>query len=298
MKFKSLCFFSISLAFAVVVLGAYTRLSDAGLGCPDWPGCYGKILVSTHNDAKAWTEMVHRYFAGTLGLCIFALVFLGLRKKIHIYKLIFLGMLVIFQALLGMWTVTLKLLPIVVMSHLLGGMLIFATLCRLPQPSLNKTYYNPYLVVMIIVVIMQILLGGWVSSNYAGIACIGFPRCNGTWLPFLDFSNAFNIFSPIGVNYQGGNLESTARVTIQFIHRCGALLTALYLSFIAYKFYRPYKNIIKMIMFLLVLQVLLGIMNVIYLLPMVLAVMHNAIALLLLASCFILLDKESLQHAA
>lgn len=302
------------LALGVVMLGAYTRLTDAGLGCPDWPGCYGQmVLPSTHlklqqaqhqypsipiESRKAWTEMIHRYAAGTLAVFIF---FIGIRALVcrwngnqsHWLLPGILLILVIFQAALGMWTVTLKLLPVVVMGHLLGGILIFACLflycVQLQIPVQKASHWRPWLWLGALIILTQIALGGWVSSNYAGIACIGFPMCNGTWWPTLHVAQGFNVLSQVGANYQGGVLDNEVRVTIQFIHRIGALITVLYilpLSLMILLKSREYylKRFAFMVLVLLIIQLMLGMFNVIYLLPLKVAVAHNGVAALLLAT--------------
>lgn len=311
------------LALLVVMLGAYTRLTHAGLGCPDWPGCYGHMVLpagqldlnqaqsqyphSPIETVKAWTEMLHRYAAGTLALLIFGMavgvILLG-RKGWKPPKTLplFLLLLIAFQAALGMWTVTLKLLPVVVMGHLLGGILIFACLCyfRWQLSAFNSFEHQtrvwvsasglrPWIAVGMVIVFCQIALGGWVSSNYAGIACIGFPRCNGQWLPALHFSKAFNLFSTIGANYQGGVLDHGARMTIQYVHRLGAYLTAVYVfllcGFILCKVRtKPLRIAAVLAMMLVLMQFTLGVINVVYLLPLWAAVAHNGMAALLLAS--------------
>lgn len=303
------------LALFVVMLGAYTRLTDAGLGCPDWPGCYGHIVLPSSGKAlvnaqtafpqipiesgKAWTEMAHRYVAGTLVLLVlsmaFSVTFLrrkGLRLPCGI-PLILLA-LIGFQAALGMWTVTLKLLPVVVMGHLLGGILIFACLSYFFwQLSRVKGQHLPrihtFVGLGVVIVFCQIALGGWVSSNYAGIACIGFPRCNGQWLPVLHFAKAFNLFSSVGANYQGGLLDNDARVTIQFIHRLGAYFTATYVlilsGFILLRInIKSLRNAALVAMVLVLMQFSVGVINVMYLLPLWAAVAHNGLAALLLAA--------------
>ncbi|MCW8386627.1 COX15/CtaA family protein [Fluoribacter dumoffii] len=309
---------AVLLSLFVVMLGAYTRLTDAGLGCPDWPGCYGQIVLPSAKEKlqaaqtqyptipiesrKAWTEMAHRYVAGTLALLIFFISFYALRKRLkgdsampwHLPAALFI--LVLFQAALGMWTVTLKLLPVVVMGHLLGGMLIVACLSRfrLQISSLKGQdfpLWRPWLRVGVLIVFLQVALGGWVSSNYAGISCIGFPQCNGVWLPDLHFAQGFNLFSPVGANYQGGLLDHDVRVTIQFIHRIGAVITAAYILILSLLIWcRSNSNYLKgaaAVMFLLILvQFTLGILNVIYLLPISVAVAHNGVAAVLLATVF------------
>jgi cytochrome c oxidase assembly protein subunit 15 len=308
---------AVLLSLLVVMLGAYTRLTDAGLGCPDWPGCYGRMVLpkapaglmeaqTTYpqipiESQKAWTEMIHRYAAGTLAFLMFFISGSLLWQRLHDRQVhwrlpLILLVLVIFQAALGMWTVTLKLLPVVVMGHLLGGMLIVACLSRLYwQISLvegkHLPQWRPWLRLGAIIVVLQIALGGWVSSNYAGISCIGFPTCNGIWFPPLHFFEGFNLFSPVGANYQGGLLDHEVRVTIQYIHRLGAAITAIYLLILSVlmmlKLNFNYLRVIALILFLLVLvQFCLGIVNVVYLLPIEIAVAHNGIAALLLATLF------------
>ena len=323
------------LALLVVMLGAYTRLTNAGLGCPDWPGCYGHmVLPAGQHDltqaqsqyphtpietVKAWTEMVHRYAAGTLALLILgmALGVLSLaRKGIRlpwVLPLILL-FLVAFQAALGMWTVTLKLLPVVVMGHLLGGIMIFACLCyfrwqlsargrrRKDDGSVFK--WRGYITLGIILVFCQIALGGWVSSNYAGIACIGFPRCNGQWFPMLHLAQAFNFFSSVGANYQGGVLDSDARMTIQFVHRLGAYVTAAYVLVLSGFIVlcaraKPLRIAALSAMILVMMQFTLGVINVVYLLPLGAAVAHNGFAALLLAAMVSMryLSTRGVKHA-
>jgi len=311
---------AVVLALFVVMLGAYTRLTDAGLGCPDWPGCYGRMVLPNADAAlkeaqtqfpqipiesrKAWTEMAHRYAAGTLGLLILFIGITVLRKRWQGTQLpwhlpLALVGLLFFQAALGMWTVTLKLLPVVVMGHLLGGMLIFACLSRFwwqvsGIKGVDYPQWRPWLRLGVIIVFLQVALGGWVSSNYAGISCIGFPQCNGLWFPQMHLTQGFNLFSSIGANYQGGLLDSSARVTIQYIHRLGALVTAAYILVLAFCIlWRSASKALRVaagiLVLLLALQFTLGVMNVIYLLPIKVAVAHNGVAALLLALIFSML---------
>lgn len=307
---------AVVLAFIVVILGAYTRLTNAGLGCPDWPGCYGHLVVpqsqgvdtaaseQTIEPVKAWTEMIHRYAAGTLALLIGFLAFrasaLRLQKvKAPFYLPIFLVCLVLFQAALGMWTVTLKLLPIVVMGHLLGGILIFSCLCQLRLRVSNiEPVYLPCLHKAIllgtILLFLQIALGGWVSANYAGISCIGFPRCNGQWWISFNFKEVFNLFPRIGPNYQGGILDNEVRAAIQMVHRFGALVNTMYLGLLSFIILKQISNscirrLGVALIILLLVQISLGIINVLYLLPLSTAVAHNALAALLFATMLMLL---------
>lgn len=316
---RSLVNIALVLALFVVMLGAYTRLTDAGLGCPDWPGCYGHMVLPTQKNQlidaqqhypgnliesrKAWTEMAHRYAAGTLASFIFLMGFLVWRLRRQGVSLpwgiplTLLG-LIVFQAALGMWTVTLKLLPVVVMGHLLGGMLIFASLCyfRMQLSTARAAHlsrWGVWIGLGILIVFGQIALGGWVSSNYAGVACVGFPQCNGEWFPALHFSKGFNLFSPIGANYQGGVLDSSVRMTIQFIHRLGAVVAASYVLILSLLLFRgvrvkSIRTIAVLAMIIVLVQFVLGIANVLYLLPIDVAVAHNGTAALLLAVMFVM----------
>ncbi len=326
-NYLTLAIFTTLLAFFVVMLGAYTRLTDAGLGCPDWPGCYGKLLAP-HNETqvlhiqttqsvekvepvKAWTEMVHRYFAGSLGLLIFILFIWAILRRSRgdrgqpLIVPLLLSLLVIFQALLGMWTVTWQLLPLVVMGHLLGGMVITAllfTLC-LQASSYPKTFdiglkkIRPWAVLGLLIVFFQIFLGGWTSSNYAAIVCPHFPFCEGSFFPQMDFQQAFNFLRPIGINYDGASdLSNTAKVTIQMMHRYGAIITASYVGILSL-FLIVSRRELRMRMIgismlsILIVQFILGVLNVEWLLPLKVAVMHNGVAALLLLSQVLLVYR-------
>lgn len=307
--------FALLLAFSVVLLGAYTRLTDAGLGCPDWPGCYGKMVLPSKaselvaaqahfpetalQPAKAWTEMIHRYLAGTLGLFIAFIAFSAVRlrqvqKNFPVVLPMLLILLVLFQAALGMWTVTLKLLPIVVMAHLLGGFLIFSLLVYYrwqlsSSTGQSVTCWRWGASLALLIVFVQIALGGWVSSHYAGLACIGFPQCNGQWFPPLHLVEGFNVFAPVGTNYQGGVLDAGVRITIQYVHRVGALLVFVWvLPLTLYVALKASRRILRAVSAtaacLVLVQIGLGIANVLKLLPLDVAVAHNGCAALLFAA--------------
>ncbi len=315
---KRIALIATVLALIVVVLGAYVRLSDAGLGCPDWPGCYGKLLVPGETSeiqnanqtyperpveaGKAWKEMVHRYAAGSLGLLVLALWVMALRHRkesAYLLKLAtLLAIVIVFQALLGMWTVTLQLKPVIVMGHLLGGFTTLGLLWWLllatqegVQPNKRATINGAVLATMVglLILIFQIALGGWTSSNYAAMACPDFPRCQTQWLPPMDFKEGFVLWRGLGINYEFGVLESPARTAIHFTHRIGALITTLYLGgFAAWLLVRTQQTSVRalalILMVLLITQVGLGISNVLFKLPLPVAVAHNAGAALLLLS--------------
>lgn len=300
-----LALFATLLAAVVVLLGAYTRLTHAGLGCPDWPGCYGFIGVpmSEHKQAlaearfpeapveveKGWNEMVHRYFAGSLGLVILGLAVQALRRRGEPGQplklpLLLLGV-VVLQAAFGMWTVTLKLWPQVVTAHLLGG---FTTLALLWLLTLRLSGACPLLPVIstrlrvlaalaLALVVGQIALGGWVSSNYAAVACVDLPTCHGQWWPVMDFANGFHLTQHIGPNYLGGQLDSDARTAIHMSHRLGALLVTLVLLLLAWRLRAAGQGRLAAVLLLaLTIQISLGISNVLLHLPLAVAVAHNA----------------------
>lgn len=310
---KKLAQASIFLALIVIVLGAYTRLTDAGLGCPDWPGCYGLIgvpmteqTIDVANQAfperpveveKAWNEMIHRYFASTLGL--FILIIAGLavfkRKQGQPLKLpvILLG-LVCFQGALGMWTVTLNLLPAIVMAHLLGGFTVISSLFllylrmtpyQLPMGNSHMRDYAKYAVIGTALLVGQIALGGWTSANYASLACTELPICQGDWQSRIEFSGAFSI--PEADNYEFGVHSYNERMTMHIIHRIGAIVVSAYLIWLAFVlFSKSNSNMLRKlgvtIAVVLTAQVLLGISNVLYSLPLTVATLHNAVAACLL----------------
>lgn len=325
--YRRLLLLAATLALCVVVLGAYVRLSDAGLGCPDWPGCYGQLVVP-HDEAllqsaqqaypdkplqhaKAWKEMAHRYLAGTLGLLILAICVTAWRRRrngIAVGLPSALLLLVIFQAMLGMWTVTLLLKPAVVSAHLLGGMATLALLAWLAHRHLESTPFLyrgqdrgllPWVWLGLLVLAGQIFLGGWTSSNYAALACLEFPTCQGSWWPDMDFASAFHMLRELGETADGAPLSQQALAAIHWSHRIGALVTVLYLGGLALAtLVRPAlltQGIL--IIGLLTVQVMLGIANVALRLPLPLAVAHNAVAALLLISLVILHSKTTGMHA-
>jgi cytochrome c oxidase assembly protein subunit 15 len=310
--FFKMAFAATCLAYVVILLGAYTRLADAGLGCPDWPGCYGHVGVPKHVDdvaaanqayperpveaAKAWKEMIHRYFASTLGLMIFAIGIIAIKKRKesnHAFKLpLFLMALVVFQGMLGMWTVTIKLNPTIVMSHLMGGMTTLSILWWLTLRSgrlfkteqiknLNMSALKTPALIGLVVVVLQVMLGGWTSSNYAALHCVEFPTCTGgEYLPTMNFSEGFTLWHGIEQNFEFGIMSNEARIAIHTTHRIGAVVTALFVIWLGLKLlltpaYSPLKNAGIALLAVVTLQFILGVSNVILSLPLLVAVAHN-----------------------
>ncbi len=376
-----IAFFAVFVAFIVIAFGAFTRLADAGLGCPDWPTCYGHVLwpqtdaqIDNANSvfsetpvemSKTWPEQVHRLFASSLGVIslvlfglavknnpdrrqnacmtgvvvillaaliskialkmtwtyglaamhdiydiVVGLIVLGLFVVIAVYakyqgpspsalKLsTFLVGFVILQGLFGMWTVTLKVWPQVVTLHLLGGFSVVSIIWILAQRlqgfqwqfSHNKLKQvqalKPLALVGLVVVFLQIALGGWTTSNYAAVACPDLPTCQTQWWPTMDFVKGFDIFQEIGPNYLGGQMENEARIAIHMAHRIGAIITSLYLIFLFLKLLAvsavETTRLGVVLMLVLVLQVVLGLSNIIFNFPLTIAVLHNGVGAVLL----------------
>ncbi len=357
---RGLALLAAVFAFGLVMFGAFVRLSNAGLSCPDWPTCYGQVTWPEHAQAvaradaafperpyeahKAWREQVHRFLAGTLGVMVLALALLASWRRrgamwglivasafaaagVGLYmsgehqwssllaacsivlplivafrlprpaawKICVLTLaVIIFQAMLGMWTVTLLLKPIVVTGHLLGGMLTFGLLsyvalrfAGVAAPDGQLAGLRRLVILGVVLLTCQIALGGWTSSNYAALACgyglESFPQCLGQWAPPTDYHQGFVLWRGIGVNYEGGVLDMAARTAIQMAHRIGALVVFCYLGWLAYKATRRgLHGYAVAITLTLLCQVLLGISNVYFGLPLALATAHNGVAALLL----------------
>lgn len=364
--FHRIAWLAVALAVCVIVFGAFVRLSNAGLSCPDWPTCYGRAAWPTHaGDAadhvatqirpvevhKAWREQFHRMIAGLLGVLVLTLALVSARRRSKGMAQIALASLlvaigiplymkgehvaasalaivgeaillaaaarwsntdlsracaltlavIIFQALLGMWTVTWLLKPIVVMAHLLGGLLTFSLLVWVAWRATNQPIrladaasLRRWIGLGIGVLAVQIALGGWTSANYAALACGNdFPTCVGQWMPRHDFGEAFVLWRGIGVDYEGGILDGEARIAIQLAHRAMAVVVFFYLLGLALKLLRTpgLRGWASLLAALTLLQVGLGIANVKLSLPLAIAVAHNAGAVLLLFALVSLLAR-------
>ncbi len=308
---RKIVFVAILLALVVITLGAYTRLTHAGLGCPDWPGCYGLMDVpqgheqiakahadfpgSTVEPHKAWNEMTHRYFAGSLGLLILVINLLALKYRKAGLPLLLPALLLLtvtFQAALGMWTVTMKLMPVVVMGHLLGG---FTTLCLLYllylklSPAMHNANEKALSrlgnvgLIGIVILALQITLGGWTSSNYAALTCAELPICQAGWFEQLTFENSFDLIPPEKDTYEFGHLNHAERLTIHVTHRLGAIITFVFLLYLSVMVLMKaqsqyFKNSALLVGGFLLLQVALGISNIWFSLPLAVAVSHNVVA--------------------
>jgi heme a synthase len=330
---------AVVLALLVVMLGGWTRINDAGLGCPDWPGCYGHIVLPGSEQAlaraqalypdqpllaaKGWLEMVHRYAATSLGLLMLALAWLGWKRRLdgqYPAKLsIALLLLVCLQGAFGMWTVTLKLLPLVVTLHLLGGLAILSLLVllrfrllrwrqaelRLAAP-MRQRQGKGWIMLATLVLFGQIALGGWTSANYAGWACTDWLQCERGGGESLDFVAGFTPALETGPNYQGGHMPRDARAAVQMTHRAGAVVVLLVVGIMVWRLRKagwPRPRLIT-VGLLVVLQIALGIANIIYAVPIPLAMAHHGGAVVLLLSLVwlsqqdLVVDKEAVYACA
>jgi cytochrome c oxidase assembly protein subunit 15 len=327
-------------AVVVIMLGAWTRLVHAGLGCPDWPGCYGFLTVP-HDEArmaianarfpdtpvdveKGWPEMIHRYAAGTLGLIVFGLAGYAVRHRregLPVKLSLFIAGFIILQGAFGMWTVTLKLWPQVVALHLLGGFTTLSLLTLLtlrlrrlsanhdatrssahptdvqlatradPDPApMAIRRFRPWLYIGLTLVVIQIALGAWTAANYAAVACTDLPTCQGQWWPDdMDFQHGFDVTQHVGPNYLGGQLNADGRVAIHVTHRVGALIVLAYFTVLLALLWRrvsrtPLAWHVALVATVLAVQILLGLANIIFNIPLSVAIAHNAMGAGLLLS--------------
>jgi cytochrome c oxidase assembly protein subunit 15 len=313
-QIKNLSLFGICFAFVVIALGAWTRLVDAGLGCPDWPGCYGFVVFPV-NEAdvaiaesryplfpydinKAIPEVVHRYFAAGLGLIAIFLVYLSFRKTNDRSTQGWSSFLLFFiccQGIFGYLTVSLKLLPIIVTLHLFGGFTTLTLFYFIYLKSRNFEIFNQINIsnlkiiagVAFLALIFQIFLGVWTSTNYASLACADFPTCQGTYLPEMVFKSGFNLNQEVGPNYLYGLLDNPARVAIHYSHRVSAILvTFIFIILMSRLWFSEAAPLASTLGILLLTQIALGITNVVYVLPLYVAIAHNLFAACLLLATF------------
>lgn len=313
-KISKLSFFGALFTLIVISLGAWVRLTDAGLGCPDWPGCYGLLTTPDTVDelakareyypnadidvGKAWREMLHRYMAGLLGLYVFFITYISIKYSKRSYTLpVLISILIIIQAIMGMLTVTMLVKPTIVTTHLFFGMLtatlLFINSLKYSNISMSSEKIPAIALIVIsitwVFLIIQILLGGWTSTNYASLACTDFPKCLDQWYPKeMIFNEAFNVINLPDVNYEGGILAYGAKVAIHYSHRITALiLTFVFISSLYVVFKLNKHSLLKKLMSIsiifFILQIILGISNVVYSLPLNIAVWHTMNAAILMA---------------
>lgn len=319
-RLRSIVALTAVLTFFLVALGAYVRLTDAGLGCPDWPGCYGKLSplqaeqeilaaqtltpAGPVSASKAWKEMLHRYLASLVGALIVGVLlrtFLERRRMPQLRRQgayrpglpLALLAVVILQGLFGKWTVTLLLKPAIVTLHLLGGMLTLSLLVWLAARHWSRNSsaerstpgVRGWSLLALIAVVMQIALGGWVSANYAALACVDFPTCHGEWAPDMDFEQGFHVVRELGMTASGEPLTNAALNAIHWAHRAGAAVVTVLVGLLAARLLRhPQQRVLGAgLLVLLLAQIALGVANVVTMLPLPVAVAHNAVAALLLS---------------
>ncbi|KPV98058.1 Heme A synthase [Pseudoalteromonas sp. P1-9] len=317
-QYHKIVLFGCIFAFIVVGLGAYTRLSDSGLGCPDWPGCYGFLTVpnevhelekvETHfpthevDQGKAWKEMIHRYFAGTLGIIILLIAIMAFKQRQHRLApvklpLLILG-LVVFQAALGMLTVTMNLQPLIVMGHLLGGFTIMSLLFllyirltteRIPGGDSGAKPHYGLAIIALCFVVSQIALGGWLAANYAASHCADFPLCGASTFERFSFTSIFQLPND-HASYEFGVLSAEARMSIHFFHRIWAMVTTFVVLWVGFKILKDcYSTVIKRAVYhiwvVLFCQIGLGVSLILMHIPLNIALIHNMTAVLLLLSC-------------
>jgi cytochrome c oxidase assembly protein subunit 15 len=327
-KYRKLIWITLFLTFDLIMFGAFTRLTDSGLGCPDWPGCYGHAdPIKAHADisaaeiamptgpvtvVKAWIEMIHRYFAMGIGVLIVAMMLISWRRWLQSKRTeskfspsfpTFLFVFVCLQGAFGAWTVTMKLQPIIVTIHLLLGMALLALLAwygsrQSTQPNIQASapsLRTPTVLATVLLAI-QIGLGGWVSTNYAALACTDFPLCGGVFLPPMDFANGFTIWRDLGMTANGEYLPFDALTAIHWTHRTFAFIVFAIVSWVAIVAMRTASlhRTARWLLILMGLQLLVGIATIFLQLPLLLAVMHNGIAALLLLLLIIL--NQKLKH--
>lgn len=319
-KFYRLALFSTFFALLLVILNAYTRLSELSLGCPDWPGCYGKLFAPTTArdineirqlkpmgasvDDQAWQDMTHRYLAGALGLLMVRLAFLGwqLKKRKRNQQIIIpsvVMVLVFAQAFIGAATTSMRFKPLIVMGHLGAGLLVLSLLWwivlreqrlwkSVPLTPQNR-HLRPRVIAALVLVAIQVALGGWINANHAALACPDFPTCQGVWWPNMDLLDGFTQWQGTGLAYEGLALSLAGSTAIHMAHRIGAVIVLLYVGWLALHTVRVgYENNLcrygVLVLVVLLAQVTLGIMNVVMHLPLVVGVAHSALGALLLLS--------------
>ncbi len=303
-RYRKLVFLTWFLTLDLIMFGAFVRLTDSGLGCPDWPGCYGNVTplgASTHIEnalqampygavsfSKAWIEMIHRYAGSILGMLIIAIVYMAWRyRKVlgHTPRLATVTLVAVcVQGAFGAWTVTHKLMPLVVTSHLLGGMLLLSLMTWLaarekPHPWVPASAgrFRPWMACGLALLFVQIALGGWVSTNYAALACMDFPTCHGQWLPQMDFRSGYSLVRGLGVLPSGDMISQEALTAIHWVHRNFAAIVFIYLAVLGWKMLAEpgLRGPSRLLLGLLLAQLLTGLTTIFFQWPLLIAVLHN-----------------------
>ncbi|TKC89579.1 heme A synthase [Trinickia terrae] len=316
-KFRKLVWVTTFLTLDLVMFGGFTRLTDSGLGCPDWPGCYGTSspfiahaqIAAAHaamptgpvSMTKAWIEMIHRYFATAIGVLIIAQTLIAWVARVKRRPLrvspwwpTSLLLLICVQGAFGAWTVTMKLQPVIVTTHLLLGLALLGALGWLAARQTPVPAYEPEAarfraaaLAGLILLIAQIALGGWVSTNYAVLACTDFPTCNGQWIPPMDFAHGFHLWRALGMTSDGDVITQDALVAIHWTHRTFAVIVVAYLAWLALKLRRfeSLRRPANGVLLVVAIQFVTGLSNIVLQWPLPIAVAHNggAAVLLLLA---------------
>ena len=324
-KYRKLIWVTLFLTFDLIVFGAFTRLTDSGLGCPDWPGCYGQANpLQAHADiraaetlmptgpvtvTKAWIEMIHRYLAMSVGILIIAIMVVAWRKWLKSGRQLtsyapalptFLFLLVCIQGAFGAWTVTMKLQPIIVTIHLILGLTLLGTLAALTTrhsahttiaPAANTLFIPALLALGLLAA--QIILGGWVSTNYAVMACTDFPLCHGKLIPPMDFEHGFTLWRELGKTSTGEFLSFEALTAIHWVHRNFAIIVISFVAWLALSAYKTegIQKIGKWILILLLAQFTSGVSTIYFSWPIAIALMHNGGAALLVLLLVLLIYK-------
>jgi len=313
-RYRRLVFWTWFLTLDLIMFGAFVRLTDSGLGCPDWPGCYGKLSpIGASQDiaqavaampygpvstSKAWIEMIHRYAGSLLGMMIIAIAVMAWRYRRelgHTPRLAIATFIAVcVQGAFGAWTVTHMLMPVIVTAHLLGGMGLLALMTWLaarekphaPIPA-SAQRYTPWMALGLLLLFVQIALGGWVSTNYAALACMDFPTCHGQWLPQMDMHGGFSLMRALGELPSGERISQAALTAVHWVHRNVAFVVFVYLGIVAWRVrrYAGLRQPANLLLLLLIAQLITGLSTIFFQWPLLIAVVHNggAAALVLVA---------------
>jgi len=319
-RYARLVAITMFLTFDLIMFGAFVRLTDSGLGCPDWPGCYGNASpIGARHDihaaatampegpvtlSKAWIEMVHRYAGTLLGILIIAIVFMAWRHRKALAQSPWLATVILpavcLQGAFGAWTVTHQLMPAVVTAHLLGGISLLALLTWLsarqtvlPDIVPEAGRWRKYVAVGLVLLYTQLALGGWVSTNYAALACMDFPTCHGQWVPDMDFHGGYSIVRGLGELPSGEIISQSALTAIHWTHRNFAFVVLIYLGGLALRLrrYEGLQGPSRALLAMLVVQLLTGLTSIFLQWPIVIAVLHNGGAAVLTILCVTLLVR-------